>query len=350
MPRYIIHAEREFGPLTSKTGNAILRYRPHEAVAVVDSARAGESARSVLGYGGDVPVVASLAAALALGGDTLLLGGAPVGGRLTRDRRAALMEGLRGGLHVVSGLHTRLADDPELAAEAAARGTTITDLRYCPPERQVVHRARWRQRTTPTVLSVGTDCNVGKMTALLGLQHALAERGVRSVFVGTGQTGILISGRGVAVDALVSDFVSGTIEAEVERAIAEHAPDVVLVEGQGALTHPGYSGVTLGLMHGVMPDALLMVHQPTRTHDGFGLPIAPLPGLLRLHEQLVAPFRPCRTVGVALNDLGLDAAACAREEARISEETGLPTSATTRSGAAGIADHLMSILQPRAAA
>jgi uncharacterized NAD-dependent epimerase/dehydratase family protein len=186
----------------------------------------------------------------------LLLGIAPAGGRLPEPWRAAVKAALASGWDIVSGLHQFLGDDPELAALARAHRGRIVDARR-PPEKLHVGLARAAAVDALIVLTVGSDCNVGKMTATLEIERALIERGARTAFVATGQTGIMIAGRGVAVDAVPADFVAGVTEAMVIE--AARGADIVLVEGQGALHHPAFSGVTLGLLHGACPEAAARV-------------------------------------------------------------------------------------------
>lgn len=259
--RLAILAEGAFEPLGAKTAVGVLRYRPGEVAAVVDSTRAGRTAAECVGCGGAVPVVASVAAAAAHGADSLLIGIAPQGGTLPPPWRAAVLDALARGWDVLSGLHAFLADDAEFAAAAARGGGALLDVRRPPAERPV---AAGRAAEVPAlvVLTVGTDCNVGKMTAALEIAGALRARGVRAAFVATGQTGIVIADRGAPVDAVAADFVAGVTERLVLEAARD--ADVVLVEGQGSLFHPAFSGVTLGLLHGACPAALVLCDQHGR--------------------------------------------------------------------------------------
>jgi uncharacterized NAD-dependent epimerase/dehydratase family protein len=191
------------------------------------------------------------------------------------------------------------------------------------------------------VLTVGTDCKIGKMTTLLAVNTELRRRGRRSEFIGTGQTGILIAGNGVSVDAVIGDYIAGSIEREIDRADRAGA-EINLVEGQGALTHQGYSSVTLGLMHGTMPDAMILNHQPTRTADDYGFPLPDLRRMVRLHEDIVGIFRPTRVVGIGLNSVGLTDAESRDAARRIEDETGLPAVDAFRFGAAPLVDALES--------
>lgn len=341
--RMIILAEGRFGPVSSKTANGAIAFMTDQVVAVIDSRLAGKTAQEVLGYGGAIPVVGSLADGMKHKPDSMLIGIAPAGGLLPQAWRRFVLEALRNDLHVLSGLHTLLADDPEFSALAASKGLTITDLRRIPQESKIVSRGTWRMRRARTVLTVGTDCKIGKMTTLLAVDAELRRRGRRSEFIGTGQTGILIAGNGVSVDAVIGDYIAGSIEREIDRVDSAGA-EIILVEGQGALTHQGYSSVTLGLMHGTMPDAMILNHQPARLTDDYGFPLPDLRRMVRLHEEVVGIFRPTKVVGIGLNSVGLTDSESQTAAQRIQEETGLPAVDAFRFGARPLVDALESYL------
>lgn len=339
--RYLVVAEGQFGPLTSKTANSAVRFIPDRVLAVLDSTQAGRTVQDVLGFGGGIPVVGTVREGLRAGPTALLIGIAPQGGGLPDAFRPMLREAIAAGLHVVSGLHMHLSDDPELARLAAERGVRIHDLRK-PPEDLPVSQGKARLVDAYSVLTVGTDCNIGKMTAGLRIRDALTDRGVRVGFAATGQTGILIEGWGIAVDAVVADFIGGAAERLVLR--AAEGNDVVLVEGQGSLVHPGYSGVTLGLLHGSMPDAMILCHQPTRRCPYGGNNAyhwMPLPGveeMIGICEGAIAPLRPAKVIGISLVTFDMDEAAARDEIARIADVTGLPTTDPVRFGAEPLAE------------
>ena len=324
--RFLILADGEFGPLTSKTANSVIRYLPDRVVAVVDGGHAGQTVQDVLGFGGATPVVRSMREGLAFKPDAVLIGIAPIGGKLPEQWRQWLAEAIDAGCSVWSGLHTFIADDPMLADRARTRGVKIHDLRRPPPDLPVAS-GKAKEVAPFVILTVGTDCNVGKMTAQLQITRQLNERGLRTRFVATGQTGIMIEGWGIAVDAVVADFIAGAAEWLVLEGSKD--ADIVLVEGQGSLNHPGYSGVTCGLLHGSCPDALILCHQATRTHIGDYRPAAwlkmpPLKEYVRLYESVAGYVHPTKTIGIALNTFDLSddqaRAACAAATA----ETGLP--------------------------
>jgi uncharacterized NAD-dependent epimerase/dehydratase family protein len=335
--RFLILAEGSFGPLTSKTANACIRYAPHEVAVVLDSAAAGRTAQDVLGFGGGIPIVASFKEAMTFAPSDLLIGIAPAGGQLPPAWRALLLQAIGAGLNVWSGLHVLLGDDPEFARAASDAEVVIRDLRRAPVDLDV---ASGRVRSTPAtvILTVGSDCNIGKMTTQLQVRDAVARRGPRVAFAATGQTGILIEGRGIAVDAVVADFVAGAAERLTLEA-AEQA-DVVLVEGQGSLIHPAYSGVTLGLLHGALPHAMLLCAQPSRTtiHRNPWVPIPPLRELVRLYEQATEPLRPAPVIGIALNTFDLSDVEAHEAIERARAETGLPVTDPVRFPTAVLAD------------
>ena len=320
----MILAEGALGVFSAKTAVGHLRYRGADVVGVIDSRSAGRRLEDVLGFAHPAPIVASLAEGLALRPDALLIGIAPRGGGLPLAWRAIIREALSAKLSVVSGLHLLLDDDPELHALAKAHGVELIDLRR-PPE--VLRLPREAGASAPhrrplVLLTVGSDCNVGKMTAALEITRAARAAGIDAAFGATGQTGILIAGRGIAVDRVVADFIAGATEAIVD----ELGPvDWAVVEGQGSLLHPAYSGVTLGLLHGAQPDAMILCHHVGRTRiDGYGIPIPPLPALVELYETAAAWVKPAPVVGLALNAVGAPPGATAALAAEFEAETGLP--------------------------
>jgi uncharacterized NAD-dependent epimerase/dehydratase family protein len=350
-PRFLIVADGDFAPMTSKTANSVIRYRPDRTVAVLDRRQAGRTVQQVLGFGGAIPVVGSMAEGLALGATAVLIGIAPQGGRLPDEWRAWLAEALDAGCDLWSGLHTFLAHDPLLAEKARAGGRQIHDLRRPPADLPIASGAAKGTKAF-RVLTVGTDCNVGKMTAQLQLVGALNARGLRTRFVATGQTGIMIEGWGIAVDAVVADFIAGA----AERITLEGArdADIVLVEGQGSINHPGYSGVTLGLLHGSCPDALILCHQATREYIGdyraaSWLRLPSLSEYVRMYETIGSAVHPTRVVGIALNtyDMTEDEARRACEEA--ARETGLPATDPVRFDSAPLIDAIADAREQRAA-
>jgi uncharacterized NAD-dependent epimerase/dehydratase family protein len=338
--RLVILAEGAFGDHSAKTAFGVLRYGIREVVAVIDSTKAPAVVgdfRAIPGRS-HVPVVASLEEALGLPEppEALLIGIAPTGGRLPEAWKPTLLTAIDHGLDIISGLHTFLSDDADLAAAAAARGVTLADVRR-PTGPRTTAAGRRHDPGKRVILAVGTDCAVGKMSVMLELRRAARDTGVSTSFVATGQTGIMIEGWGAPVDAVVSDFLQGTVERIVEQ--GEQLGDWVLVEGQGSLDHPAYSSVTLGLIHGATPHAMVMVHKPGLTDHDFDhlpdrtFPIAPLPAFIDLHERIAGFIAPSTVVAIALNtSLYPDDADARRIIDETSTETGLPCDDPVRFG------------------
>jgi uncharacterized NAD-dependent epimerase/dehydratase family protein len=350
--RYVILAEGAFGELPSKTAMGVISYGRDAVVAVIDSQRAGRDVSDWLGPEHRAPVVATLAEALAERPTALLIGIAPQGGKIPPSWRAIIVEAIERGLDIVSGLHEFISDDPEFRALAVAHGVELLDQRR-PPERLEVATGRPHRPGSRVILTVGSDCAIGKMTVALELRRAALAAGLRAVFVPTGQTGIMIEGWGAAVDRVVSDFVNGTAEWLVER--AEEMGDWIFVEGQGSIDHPAYSAVTLGLVHGCAPHAMVLVHQPGRLGhhgwegpDGRGSPVKTVPQNIALYEVVAAAVAPAPVAAVALNTSLLDERDARAEIARVAAETGLPVDDPYRFGPHALFDALRTTLEETA--
>ncbi|HXY17657.1 MAG TPA: DUF1611 domain-containing protein [Gaiellaceae bacterium] len=309
-----------------KTMNGVLRYRRDDVVAILDSEHTGETREGV-------PVVGSVAAARAYGPTAALVGVATQGGRFPPLWRAILAECIEDGLSIENGLHELLGDDAEMTALAERHGVVLHDLRRppagldCPSGANLEVPAR-------IVLTVGSDCAIGKMTVSLELDRAARARGIASRFVPTGQTGIAIAGWGISVDAVVADFIAGAAERLVVEGAARGG-ELLWVEGQGSVIHPAYSGVTLGLIHGSAPHVLVLCHQAGAT-EVEGYPGHPLPSpaeLVALHEAVSLPRRKARVACVAVNTRFV----ASDDEARaaigaVAHETGLPADDPVRFG------------------
>jgi uncharacterized NAD-dependent epimerase/dehydratase family protein len=335
--RYLILAEgrsadRHYG----KTMYGVIQYGPDPVVAVLDSERAGETVDGV-------PIVATVEEALAYEPTTALVGVAVAGGRLGPEWRNLLEGAIAAGLDVESGMHEFLGDDPDLSTLARKRGVELRDVRRPPDDLSVPSGANLTHGAA-VVLTVGSDCAIGKKTVALELDLAARRRGLRSVFVPTGQTGIMIAGWGIAVDAVVSDFLAGA----GERLVVEGAKrgDLLFVEGQGSIVHPQFSGVTLGLYHGTAPHALVLCHMAAATEiEGCpGHAIPPLPELIDLHERLSLPARQAKVAALALNTLGLSEDAANAAVSSAADETGLPADDPVRFGADRLLDAVLAYL------
>ncbi|PZS00518.1 MAG: DUF1611 domain-containing protein [Chloroflexi bacterium] len=255
---------------------------------------------------------------------------APRGGALPLEWRRQILAAIENGLDVISGLHYMLDDDPEFARAAHEHGVNLVDVRRPPAEIDVAG-LHPRRSGSWVVTFVGSDCAVGKMTAALEVVTAARDLGLSAEFVATGQTGIMLDGGGIAIDRVIGDFMAGAAERLVIEA-AERS-DWVFVEGQGSLLHPGYSGVTLALLHGSLPDAMILVHQPSRTHiDQYPLAIPPLDRLVALYEEAARWVKPAPVVAICLNTRDMDERNARRTIAEAADVTGLPVTDPVRDG------------------
>ena len=333
--RYLILAE-EFShdPHYAKTARGVMRYRRDDVVAMLDSKRAGESEDGV-------PIVGTVGEALASGPNTALVGVVTQGGRFPGDWQELLKSCVSHGLDLENGLHVRLRDIPGLTELAAEHGAELRDLREPPADLSTATGENLEVDAT-IVLTVGSDCAIGKMTATCELDLESRRRGLKSVFVPTGQTGVAIAGWGISVDAVVSDFLAGA----AERLVVEGGKrgDLLWVEGQGAILHPIYSGVTVGLMHGSSPHLYVLCHEVGRTvveGDPTESPIPSLSELVDLHERMSLKLRPAKVAAVALNTSTVSADKAREAIAAAEEETGLPTDDPVRFGAERLLDAVL---------
>jgi uncharacterized NAD-dependent epimerase/dehydratase family protein len=312
----------------------VVRYGTDPVVAIVDSERPGDA------YEG-IPIVGTVEHGLRFEPTTALVGVATQGGRFPPAWRELLKRCIAAGLDLENGLHEYVTDDAELVALAKRYGVELRDLRKPPPGLNVPTGENL-QVPARIVLTVGSDCAIGKMTVALELDLETKRRGIRSVFVPTGQTGIAIAGWGISVDAVVSDFVAGATERLVVEG-AERGGELLWVEGQGSLVHPAYSGVTLGLVHGSAPHVFVLCHKAGDTEvEGFpGHPLPSLPELVALHEAISLPRRKARVAAIALNTRDLDEQRARRAIAETEAETGLPSDDPVRFGAGRLVDAVL---------
>jgi uncharacterized NAD-dependent epimerase/dehydratase family protein len=325
-------------PHYGKTMRGIIRYGPDPVVAILDSARAGETHDGI-------PIVGTVDDSLGFDPTVAVVGVATQGGRFPPAWRELLKSCIANGLDVESGLHEFISDNAELADLARQHGVALRDLRK-PPEGLNVPTGANLEVDAKIVLTVGSDCAIGKKTVAVELDLEARRRGLESVFVPTGQTGIAIAGWGIAVDAVVSDFLAGAAEQLVVEG-AKRGGKLLFVEGQGSLVHPMYSGVTLGLIHGAAPHAFVLCHLAGSTEiEGCpGHPIPPLPELVELHERIALPRRPAKVVCVAVNTGAIASDHDAREAiAAVAAETDLPADDPVRFGAGYLLDSLLARL------
>ncbi|MFC1236482.1 N-acetyltransferase DgcN [Vibrio sp. F74] len=282
----------------------------------------------------------SIEEAVAAGAKTLIIGVANRGGIISKEWCNVLVEALNAGLDIASGLHNKLTDIPELVASAKTNGQTLFDVRY-PTQNYPVGNGKKRQGKR--LLTVGTDCSCGKMYTSLAIEKALKEQGVNADFRATGQTGILITGKGVSVDCVVSDFIAGAIEAISPESTIDHWD---VIEGQGSLFHPSFAGVTTGLIHGAQADALVLCHEPTRTHMR-GLPNYPVPDIKSCMELNIATARltnpDVQFIGISVNTSQLDEKVALEFMDKVESEFGLPVVDPFRQGVSRIVNKLSEV-------
>lgn len=336
--RIVILTEGHTNPITAKTAASVIRYRPRDVVAVLDTTRAGEDAGDLLGVGNGIPVIASLDQVP--DADTLMIGIAPPGGRIPAAWRAIVRDAIQAKMNIVSGLHDFLSHDAELVELARCAGVDLIDVRKN-DERDCSTRQGLRDDCL-RILTVGNDCCVGKMVVSIEVSRSLQQLGHDAVFVATGQTGILIAGDGCPVDCVVSDFVNGAAEKLV---LKNQQHDILLIEGQGSLSHPRYSAVTLGLLHGTAPQGMILCYEAGRTTVN-GMPHVPLAELTHLrdvYEMMAGLMEPAKVIGIAMNSRLLSPEQAEVEAERIRREFGLPCCDVFRHGANPLASAVLDL-------
>ncbi|MFJ2552728.1 DUF1611 domain-containing protein [Microbacterium sp. NPDC087591] len=324
----IVYCEGQFGEQDGKTANGLVRHsEKYEILSVIDTTHAGADAGMLLdGTAKGIPILDSLAAAIAHAGhvpDYLICGVAPADGLLSEDQRTVLLDGISRGMHIINGLHEFLTDDVEFVAASLLAGVTITDIRR-PKEKKDLHLFSGRifDVTCPRITVLGTDGAIGKRTTATLLVRALNERGIHAVMVGTGQTTIIQGGKyGVALDALVPQFCSGEVENQVVAAFEGEDPDVIIVEGQGALSHPAYI-TSAHILRGSQPAAVIVQHAPGRRVLG-DFPMVDMPTVTS-EIALIEAFADTQVIGVTVNHENLSAAQLSDAIDEIELSTGLP--------------------------
>ena len=325
----VVYCEGQFGEQDGKTANGLVRHsEKYEILSVIDSTHAGADAGLVLdGTPNGIPVLATLTESLAHAGqvpDYLICGLAPADGLLSPEQRVVLLDGIAHGMHIINGLHDFLNDDVEFVAASLLAGVTITDVRRPKDTKDLkLFSGRIFDVTCPRIAVLGTDGAIGKRTTATLLVRALNERGINAVLVGTGQTTIMQGGKyGVALDALVPQFCSGEVEDRVVAAFEGEDPDVIVVEGQGALSHPAYL-TSAHILRGSRPAGVIVQHAPERRVLG-DFPMIAMPSLAR-EVALIESFADTRVIGITVNHEGMtDDAAIGEAIDRIELDLGLP--------------------------
>ncbi|QDT09950.1 DUF1611 domain-containing protein [Planctomycetes bacterium K23_9] len=319
-------------PFLAKTAISLLRYRGDDIAAVLDKEHAGQTAQQLLGYGESIPVVDSLDQ---IDADALFIGIAPPGGKLPAQWKPIVMEALRLGMDVVSGLHDFLCNDESFVVAAHERGAKLIDVRRN-NENETAKAVDFR-RECLRIHAVGNDCSLGKMVTTLEIQKGLQERGCDAGFAATGQTGIMICGSGIPIDCVVSDFVNGATERLV---LAHQDHDYLLIEGQGSISHPAYSAVTAGLLHGCAPDGLIFCYESGRENvKGFDHRVIPEMERIYSAYEIMSNLRhPCKIIGMAANTRHLTEEAALAEMQEMESRFGVPVCDVYRFGCDKLVD------------
>ena len=327
--KIVILSHGAFNYIKNKTGNMLIRYRTDEVIALLDRTKSGMTANDELGYGGNIPVLDNFDACIDLEPDTLVIGNASQGGFISDDYRAEVIKAIEFGCDIISGMHHFINDDVEFVQLAEKHNVSLFDLRR-PPDPPNFPKGSWHKRKIPVLLIVGTDCDTGKMTTAWEVSERLKSRGRKVEFIGTGQTGILLSGAGVPIDAVKADFMAGEIEHLIDK-VSEDT-ELIIVEGQGALTNQYYAGVTLGLLHGAMPDYMLMTHDPARELDVTDYPMATMRLVMDMHLDLMSNFKKSKFIGINLLTFKLSDENAKKEIDKVKEEYSMATTDLIRYG------------------
>ena len=331
----IVYCEANFGAINGKTANGLVRHSElYKILSVIDSEKAGLDAGVVLGEPPKaIPICRDLADALASAGTTpgyFIFGMAPASGRLSSRDREVLLEAIDLGMNIVNGLHEFLTDDPEFVAASAARNVKILDVRKPRAKESLrTFSGRIAEVTCPRIAVLGTDCSVGKRTTAIVLTRALNDCGIKAVMIGTGQTGLIQGARyGVALDAVPSQFCAGELEATIIEAFEAEKPDVIIVEGQAALSHPAYA-TSAFILRGACPDGVLLQHAPGRAHRcDFEHMAMPEPAN---EINLIQTFSDTKVIGLTINHENMTDADVSAAIVRYEDELGIPvTDALTR--------------------
>jgi uncharacterized NAD-dependent epimerase/dehydratase family protein len=338
--RLALYAQNALGTGRTKTTEGILRYGKNPVVAVVDKSCAGRDLSEVLGIRHKAPIVDSVESARALNAEVLVIGTSNFGGTLEQSARDDILAALKAGMDIVSGMHDYLADDPAITDLAKKHGRRLFDVRRPPENDLPIASGKALTTKAKRTLTVGTDASIGKMTTSMELLQEAEKRGLPCKFIATGQTGIMISGSGICIDRVIGDFMAGAVEQMILE--ADRDCDYLFIEGQGAIGHPGFSGVTLSLLHGACPQTMVLVHQVSRKiMRNLPYPMPSLPDSIRSYEQMASLLAPSKVVAISLDTRGLDEAGALAAIKETSELTGLPANDPVRFGAANLLDAIL---------
>ena len=329
--KVIIYAQGAFAGDSAKTGIGFIRYGLCETVGVVDKTLSGKTVNEIVPNLPPIPIFSSTddAKKARNDADVLLIGIAPPGGKLPVEWMPDLKKAVMLKLNIVNGLHEFLTNDNELNLLSKKNSVFVWDVRKSNNNYPIAN-ARLLDFSFQIILTVGTDAAIGKMTIALELDKAAKKNDLASVFIATGQTGMMISGAGIPVDAIVGDFMAGAIEQEIINQVKDNCK-LVFVEGQGSILHPGWSGVTLALFHGSLPHKLILCHKAGREYlKNTKVKIKSLNDFIKVYETISLPLRPAKVVGIGLNTSELDDVQASQAISIVEKETGLPTDDVVR--------------------
>ncbi len=334
--KIVILTEGYTNPHFGKTARNLIYYKPDEVVALFDRNLVGKYAFEFLGVGKDIPIIGNLESAK--DANTLLIGVATGGGRISESYIEIILQAIKNGWNIISGLHDFVSDIDILVDEAKISGSNIWDIRKN-SFNKVVNR-KGINNNCLRIQTVGNDCSLGKMVTSIEINKKLIEKGYKSKFVATGQTGILIEGDGLPIDCIKGDFINGAAE---QLVLDNQNNDIMIIEGQGSLIHPRYSSVTLGLLHGALPHALIMCYEMGRKNIvGFDNILIPdLQDVINIYENMANIMLPCKVIGIAINGRHFTQAEVDKEAERITTKYNLPACDVIKHGADILADAII---------
>jgi len=336
--RIVILAEKKLGPVTSKMANGAIRYLPEEIVAVIDSRYSGKTVEQVLGFGGIIPVVSSLEESLKFHPNSMLIGISPAGGEFPSEWYPLVIQALQNKLNIISGLHDFISDIPEFKVLAEKYNVKIRDLRKS-EHPDILARGLARNFKSKIILTVGTHGNIGKMTATIEIVRYLQKTGISADWLATGQIGILIKGKGIPLDTIRGDFLSGAVESALVPLDGNF--EYIFVEGQGSLQHLGYSSVSLGLLHGALPDAMILCHRTDLGISDYGVDTTDFRCAIDLNEKVVSFVKPSKVIAISLNTYNLSEERAIKYIESVQNNVGLPVTDPVRFGAKVLADAVL---------
>lgn len=342
--RIVILADKKLGPLTSKMANSAIRFAPEKIVAVIDRSKAGKVVQDVLGYGGNIPIHASLEESLTHEPNALLIGISPPGGALPSDWYSWIIEAIQNKLNIISGLHEHISNIAEFKLLADKYKIKIKDLRKY-EGRDILAKGISRNFKSKIVLTVGTHGNCGKMTTTILMVKALQERGRSAEWFATGQIGIFLQKKGVPLDAIKGDFISGVLEHHLAKMDGNY--EFTFVEGQGSLLHLAYSPVSLGILHGCQPDAMILCHRPDVGINDYGIDTNDLQKAIDINNLLASVNKPSKITGIALNTYNLSDEAARQIIEDTQKTTGLPTTDPVRFSPTNLIDALIKYFESK---